>query len=1058
MPTVAELTIDVDVDDRATRALTEIDNYLKKIAGTDAEATASLEDSEIKSGLREIEAALDKLRSEDVDIHAELESAQIKAELAEIEAMLSGLEEEADVSLDLETAEFQAKLAEARAALERLGDADPGIKLNINEALLRVTQLEAALKAIPDETVTVEVDADSDPLKNITSSASRASTQVSALAMGVMALGPALVPIGAAALGAFGALGGALTAAGAGAALFGAVAVTNFTKVGDAVTELNRLQDQYNQAITWKQKETALAKIKELMLSLTEPQRQMVIGVQNFQKAWESFAQKFEPTTFMLAAQGLQILTGLFPRVTPLMNAMGQASKELMVSLRQALNSPFIQEFGANLTAIAGPVFSNFTRAAGNVVLGIMGIINAFLPMSKGFSGGLLEMTQRFAEWGQGLANDPGFKTFMSYVQANMPKAIEFIKALVLAIKDVIVAVAPWGGVVLTAMTTVLTAISNISTAAPGLVSAGAAIAGIGAVFFNLLGPILSFISVFQRVAPVMATISAGPAGLVVDALVGIAAAFILAYNNSETFRNGVNNAVESARSSVQSALPQIESGFRGVAQWGRDAGEGLKSTFAPAVKTVSDYAATEWRKMGNWAQENRPLFETAWNNVSGVLKQIWQNTCDVGRGIWGGLKEFFRNSQGGFGDIARGAWQMVTNVISGALEMIRGVIQSVTGIFAGDWGKTWDGLVQITQGACTTIFGGLEGFVNMTLGVFEVLRQGAMSAFDMMWQGVANGSKNGCDSAVNVFNWLYDTLIGNSIIPDIVNGVTTAFNGMAQYLSTFMENPKSSVVNAWQSIKASIDEHTSSIRSSVSSGLSEISQDWGTKWESVKNYTNEKWQGIKSFISDGISNAKSTISSGSGQMSSSWRSFWTNMSGDTNRGSSSVINEFQRLGSQALSSIQSHTGSFLSAGQSLMQSLSSGISTGSSWVTSAVSRVMNAAKGYLPGSPAEVGPFSGHGYTLLRGQRMMANFADGIMSQIPTVTSAVSSAMGAASGRMSSAATMPSSGYGNVVNVSAGAVQVGVSAGADVSQARQAFADAGEELATQIRVALKRR
>ncbi len=37
-------------------------------------------------------------------------------------------------------------------------------------------------------------------------------------------------------------------------------------------------------------------------------------------------------------------------------------------------------------------------------------------------SAGLVELTARFAEWGKGLADDPGFKAFVAYVQANAPR------------------------------------------------------------------------------------------------------------------------------------------------------------------------------------------------------------------------------------------------------------------------------------------------------------------------------------------------------------------------------------------------------------------------------------------------------------------------------------------------------------------------------------------------------------------------------------------------------------------------------------------------------------
>lgn len=66
-------------------------------------------------------------------------------------------------------------------------------------------------------------------------------------------------------------------------------------------------------------------------------------------------------------------------------------------------------------------------------------------------------------------------------------------------------------------------------------------------------------------------------------------------------------------------------------------------------------------------------------------------------------------------------------------------------------------------------------------------------------------------------------------------------------------------------------------------------------------------------------------------------------------------------------------------AGRDLIQGFIDGILSLGDAVENAVGGLVDAATGWLPGSPAERGPLSGQGYVLLRGQRFTEDFARGI-------------------------------------------------------------------------------
>ena len=48
------------------------------------------------------------------------------------------------------------------------------------------------------------------------------------------------------------------------------------------------------------------------------------------------------------------------------------------------------------------------------------------------------------------------------------------------------------------------------------------------------------------------------------------------------------------------------------------------------------------------------------------------------------------------------------------------------------------------------------------------------------------------------------------------------------------------------------------------------------------------------------------------------------------------------------------------------------------------IAAIVSRIAAFLPGSPAEVGPLSGHGYSYVRGQNLMKDFMRGIQMEVP--------------------------------------------------------------------------
>jgi hypothetical protein len=152
-----------------------------------------------------VEAAFQSLPEAEVNAdtaEAEARIQQIRADLVE----LSGKR----IGVDISDAEALAQLGALKAELDEIGSRSPSVQVQVDTARASASLAEIAAEAdaVGQKSPTIDVNANT----------ADASSEISGLLVGVLALGPALIPIGAAAVAG---LGGIATVAAAGAAGLG---------------------------------------------------------------------------------------------------------------------------------------------------------------------------------------------------------------------------------------------------------------------------------------------------------------------------------------------------------------------------------------------------------------------------------------------------------------------------------------------------------------------------------------------------------------------------------------------------------------------------------------------------------------------------------------------------------------------------------------------------------------------------------------------------------------------------------------------------------------------
>lgn len=187
---------------------------------------------------------------------------------------------------------------------------------------------------------------------------------------------------------------------------------------------------------------------------------------------------------------------------------------------------------------------------------------------------------------------------------------------------------------------------------------------------------------------------------------------------------------------------------------------------------SIGDFFTALWRLIGPPLTEIGRIivdeFGKAWKEISPeiakfkdligpvgqLFKELWTVIKPLAAILGGALLLAFSIIASVLKEVLRPALDIIITIIKDVIRVLRGVIEFLVGVFTGNWKLAWQGIVDI--------FGGIFD------AIINVLKDAGL----IVW-GVIKGIVEG---VVNFFKWLYDELVGHSIIPDLVNAVIVWF------------------------------------------------------------------------------------------------------------------------------------------------------------------------------------------------------------------------------------------------------------------------------------------
>lgn len=391
--------------------------------------------------------------------------------------------------------------------------------------------------------------------------------------------------------------------------------------------------------------------------------------------------------------------------------------------------------------------------------------------------------------------------------------------------------------------------------------------------------------------------IALGPIGLAIAAVAAVVGVFVLLWNKSDAFReffiglwDKIKVAVQDVRDWFVSDLqPKLIEVWNNIVEAVQPVVDKFKELFE-FFKGEGDSLSTQLSESFNSIRDAiQPLFDwlsAFWtehgDKIIGFVQVIGQW---LGVVLVGYFKTMWAIIRGGFDvlvGVISGVWTAISGIIIGALDVIMGLYKVFKGIFTGDWRTTWEGVKQIFSGLWTAvegivvgafeiIKGVVKGAVRIIAGIIGAFGGDAEGAFQSMWEAITGWFQKGWDWIIGILggikDWIigvwdsiYNILVGNSIVPDLVNAIVGWFRNMGLWVLGLANQLKDWVIGAFtalwnravaiwnalvNAVRALVQAHVNWVVGKVTKFVNDV-----VKWfTNLRDRAFKIWNAIKTYV-----------------------------------------------------------------------------------------------------------------------------------------------------------------------------------------------------------------
>ena len=327
--------------------------------------------------------------------------------------------------------------------------------------------------------------------------------------------------------------------------------------------------------------------------------------------------------------------------------------------------------------------------------------------------------------------------------------------------------------------------------------------------------------------------------------------------------REGWSKSMNWIKNNVGPVVGGIMNAFRGATSDSGSFFDTVKEKAAPAITLFRNVGQTIWKALGIVWQLIGPEVKKTVGIIIKFAKQLWSSLGPqfqklatlfgplieaIGH-LWNLMKPFV----GFLLVVFLGALKILWSTINGAIgpvfvafakilgniaQVVINVVKLILDIINGDWKKAWHDAQQIVAGTFAAIGNLIKGAWNMIVGIVKGFVMGI----------------------VHFFEWLWDQLVGHSIIPDMINAIIMwfvklpieilkAIGTLVRNIAAWAWNVMTSAWNTMKSVWNSIYAWVTGLPGRFVSGLASL----GGKLADVAKAAFDRFlSGAKSIIDGG--------------------------------------------------------------------------------------------------------------------------------------------------------------------------------------------------------------
>lgn len=414
-------------------------------------------------------------------------------------------------------------------------------------------------------------------------------------------------------------------------------------------------------------------------------------------------------------------------------------------------------------------------------------------------------------------------------------------------------------GPVLTALGSLIIFFGSLFTAAGTIIGAIGTVAGIFGKFIGVVGTVVGWVTRLLGIIKFLGQIFFAlmtPVGWVVTAIAALAAAFILAYNKSATFRNFI---------------------------------DGLKDKFVSAWQSMVEFKD---RVIGIFTAMFA-MFKGDWTGGITILQKLGmsdeqilkiQNAVLKVRRFFHDLKQTVSAILSAIGNVFNTVFNFIKSVVSTAMNFIRqtiipimqNIMQVIGSILTGIY-NVFKSIFNAVLSVVKFVFNGIYSFIKYQINMTKYIIEFTLRLIYTIFKTIFNLIKSVVSTVVtfivnfvktrfnimkahiqvimNVVRQIISTVwnviknVFNVVLTAIVNFVRNSFNRLRTIITTIMTAVRSVITTIWNAIKNAVMSIVNPLINMVRNAFNRLRSALTSIMNTIRNVFSTVWNAIRNVV-----------------------------------------------------------------------------------------------------------------------------------------------------------------------------------------------------------------